>query len=251
MRAIACSFLIASFASAACGQSPDPPISDTRLPVSTLVREDVFAGWRTNDMERYARGEKNIDLLLEQRPAARAECLAWKGGIKLYRGVLALEAGKNEEFERYYQESLDLFAEAKKLAPKYPAVAAIVGGSYVLFADRLPKKYRAAAWSESYDGYHVLWKQQGRSVDRLPEHIRGELLAGLAQSAQRTGHKEEANEYLDKIIELLPDTGYERVAKQWKADPLVAAKSNISCKSCHTAGRLSDRMAKLADLEAK
>jgi len=113
------------------------------------------------------------------------------------------------------------------------------------------RRGQAAAWAAGYDNYQILWKLQGRAVDRLPLHIRGELLAGLAQSAQRTGRKEEVDEYLDKIIEVLPDTGYERVAKQWKADPLVAAKSNISCKSCHTAGRLSDRMAKLAELEAK
>ena len=247
MRTIVLSCLVVYLVGDAFGQSPEPPLSDTRLPVSTLVREDVFAGWRANDMERYARGEKNIDLLLEQRPGERAELLAWKGGTKLYRAVLALEAGKTEEFERFYQESLDLFAEAKKLAPKHPAVAAIVGGSYVLFGDRLPEKYRAAAWSVSYDNYQILWQQQGQALDRLPLHIRGELLAGLAQSAERTGRKEQLDEYLDKIIEVLPDTGYERVAKQWKTDPLAAAKGNISCKSCHNDGRLSERIAKLKD----
>jgi hypothetical protein len=78
-------------------------------------------------------------------------------------------------------------------------------------------------------------------------HIRGELLAGLAQSADRTGRKEERDKYLDKIIEVLPDTGYERIAKQWKADPQSAANTNISCKSCHTEGRLAERIAKLKD----
>ena len=247
MRTIVLSCLVVYWVGDAFGQSPEPPLSDTRLPVSTLVREDVFAGWRANDMERYARGEKNIDLLLEQRPGQRAELLAWKGGTKLYRAVLAREAGKSEEFERYYQETLDLFAEAKKIAPKHPAVAAIVGGSYVLFGDRLPETNRDAAWSESYDNYRILWQQQARGIDRLPTHIRGELLAGLAQSADRTGRKEERDEYLDKIIEVLPDTGYERVAKQWKADPQAIANSNISCKSCHNEGRLSERVAKLKD----
>lgn len=247
MRTIVCSCFLVLLVSDVFGQSPEPPLSNTRLPVSTLVREDVFAGWQANDMERFARAEKNIDLLLEQRPRSRAELLAWKGGTELYRAVLAREAGKTEEFEQTYQASLDLFAEARKLAPKHPAVAAIVGGSYVTFGDRLPEKYRAAAWSVSYDSYKALWKQQARSIDRLPLHIRGELLAGLAQSAERTGRKEELDEYLDKIIEVLPDTGYERVAKQWKTDPLAAAKGNISCKSCHTPGRLAERIALFKD----
>ena len=156
MRTIVLGCLIAYLAGDAFGQSPEPPLSETRLSISTLVREDVFAGWRANDMERYARAEKNIDLLLEQRPAERAELLAWKGGTKLYRAVLALESGEAEEFERLYQESLDLFAEARKLKPQHPAVAAVVGGSYVLFGDRLPEKYRPDAWSLSYDSYQIL-----------------------------------------------------------------------------------------------
>jgi tetratricopeptide (TPR) repeat protein len=247
MRTIVLSCLVVYLAGDAFGQSPEPPLSDTRLPVSTLVREDIFAGWRTNDMERYVRAEKNIDVLLEQRPRERAELLAWKGGTKLYRALLARDAGKTEEFERYYQETLNLFAEAKQLGPKHPAVAAIVGGSYVLFGDRLPDNYRAVAWSQSYDSYRILWQLQAQGIDQLPLHIRGELLAGLAQTAERTGRKEELDKYLDKIIELLPDTGYERVAKQWKTDPQAAANSNISCKSCHTDGRLAERIAKLKD----
>jgi tetratricopeptide (TPR) repeat protein len=245
MRTIVLSCLIAYLAGDAFAQSTEPPLADTRLPVSTLVREDIFAGWRADDMERYARAEKNIDVLLELRPKEKAELLAWKGGTKLYRAVLARDAGNIEEFERFYKATLDLFTEAKQLAPKHPAVAAIVGGSYVLFGDRLPHEYRAVAWTESYDSYQILWQMQAGAIDRLPVHIRGELLAGLAQSADRTGRKAERDEYLDKIIEVLPDTGYERVAKQWKTDPQAAANSNISCKSCHADGRLADRMSKL------
>jgi len=245
MRAIVWSCVALFAVSGVLAESPEPPLDDTRLAVSTLVREDVFSGWMENDMERYARGEKNIDRLLEERPRARAELLAWKGGTKLYRAVLAREAGNEEEFERLYKEATDLFAEAKQLGPKHPAVAAIVGGSYVVFADRLPEKYCAAGWSESYDNYQILWTQQSRFVDRLPLHIRGELLAGVAQSAQRTGRSEELAGYLDKIIEVLPDTGYERTAKQWKEDPSAAAAGNISCQSCHTDGRLGERIAKL------
>jgi len=163
----------------------------------------------------------------------------------VYRALLALESGKNDEFERCYQEALDHFAEAKQLGPQHPAVNAIVGGTFVLFGDRLPEKYRAAAWATGYENYQSLWKLQGKAVDRLPLHIRGELLAGLAQSSERTGRHEELAEYLDKIIATLPDTGYERVAKLWKSDPAAAAKGNISCKSCHSEGRLQDRLAKL------
>lgn len=243
MRMIVGSFLVAFLATFA--DSPDPPISNTRLPVSTLVREDVFAGWMEQDMERFARAEKNLDLLIDQRPRVKDQSLAWKGATKIYRAVLAHEAGKEQEFDRYFQEARQLFGEAKRLGPKNGVVNAVVGGSYGLFADRLPEEHRAAAWAETYDNYDALWQQQSRVVDRLPLHIKGELLAGLAQSAQRTGRKEEFGQYLDKIIEVLPDSHYDQIAREWKADPSAASTGSIMCNYCHEPGRLSARMAKL------
>ncbi|PYT08067.1 MAG: hypothetical protein DMF60_05740, partial [Acidobacteria bacterium] len=68
----------------AAAQTPQAPLSDNRFTVHTLLREDIFAGFLSDDMERFSRGEKNIQLLLEQRPAQRPNLLAWKGGASLY-----------------------------------------------------------------------------------------------------------------------------------------------------------------------
>lgn len=243
MRAILCSCICLLTVSSGFAQTPDPPLDETRLSVHTLLREDVFAGWRADDMERFARAEKNIEQLMQSRPKSRADLLAWKGGTAIYRAVLALEAGETEEFDRHFQQTQDCFAEAKQLAPKSGGVAAVVGGSYVLFADRLPEEHQAQAWSDCYDNYQVLWKLQGPFVDKLPVHIGGELLSGLAQSAQRTKREAELGQFLDKIIEVMPNTRYGRVAQEWKNDPQAAAGDNISCKTCHAPGRLSRKLA--------
>ncbi|MGH9762430.1 MAG: hypothetical protein ACREDR_31375, partial [Blastocatellia bacterium] len=104
-------------------------------------------------------------------------------------------------------------------------------------------EYRAAAWSQAYDNYQRLLKIQGPIVARLPVHLRGELLGGLAQSAQRTGHTQELTHYLDQIQESLPGTPYEAVAKKWKSNPEAAAHGTITCLTCHDAGRLAARLA--------
>jgi tetratricopeptide (TPR) repeat protein len=233
------------FVSVALAQSPEPPLSDTRLTIHTLLREDIFSGFLADDMERFARGEKNIQLLMEKRPDAKAELLAWKGGAALYRAVHALETKHTDEFQKYYRQALDSFAEANKLGAQNGGVAAVTGGSYVVFADRLPKEYRAAAWTQAYDSYRALYKQQSSMLDKLPVHLKGEMLGGLAQSAQRTGHSEEAAQYVDKILEILPNTPYEPVAKKWKANPESAAKTSITCMTCHDGGRLASRIAVL------
>ena len=46
--------------SAAAAQSPDPPLSETRLTVHTLLREDIFAGFMSNNVSRLSRAEQNI-----------------------------------------------------------------------------------------------------------------------------------------------------------------------------------------------
>jgi tetratricopeptide (TPR) repeat protein len=242
MRRISKIFLVAMFVTVAMAQSPEPPLSDTRLTVHTLVREDIFAGFLTDDMERLAKGEKNVQTLLEKRPAAKSDLLAWKASATLYRAVRAHEANRGDEFKQKYREALDLFSQARQASPDNGGVAAITGGTYVVFGDRLPKEYRDAAWSQAYDAYQELWKQQGAVVDKLPVHLRGELLGGLAASAMRTGRTEEAKQHLDKILALLGDTPYEPVAKKWKENPKAAADTSITCMTCHESGRLAARL---------
>lgn len=229
----------------AAAQTPQAPLSDNRFTVHTLLREDIFAGFMTDDLDRFARGEKNIQLLLEQRPAQKANLLAWKGGANLYRAVRAYENKRPDEFQRYYREALDAFSEAAKIPSGNEGVAAVTGGSFGVFADRLPQEYRADAWSKSYENYKALYNQQAAMVERLPVHLRGEVLAGLAQSAQRTGHAEESAQLVDKMVTLMSNTPYESMAKKWKANPAIAANTSLMCMNCHDAGRLEARITAL------
>ncbi|NOT64186.1 MAG: hypothetical protein HOP19_28560, partial [Acidobacteria bacterium] len=104
---------------------------------------------------------------------------------------------------------------------------------------------QAAAWQESYEAFSTLWQAQGAAADKLPIHLRGELLGGLAVSAQRTGRAQEAAELVDRILTLMPDTPYGKVAKQWKENPASAKTVTITCLNCHEQGRLTTRMASL------
>ncbi|MEK7832921.1 MAG: hypothetical protein AAB401_17665, partial [Acidobacteriota bacterium] len=156
-------------------QSPEPPLDDKRLTIHTLVREDIFAGFLQNDLTRLARGEKNVELLMEKRPGSKAELLAWKGGAALYRAVRALEEKRPDEFKQKYQQALDAFDQAEKLQPGNGGVAAVEGGSFVLFSDQLPKELRAAAWERAYSSFQMLWKQQGAGIEKMPVHFKGEV----------------------------------------------------------------------------
>lgn len=242
MRPLKSALLALVLATTAAAQAPDSLLSETRLSVHTLLREDVFAGYRNDNLDRLSKAEQNIEALLKERPGQRANLLAWKAGASTYRAVRAHESGQAEEFGRRYTEALDGFAAAAKLDSGNEGVPAITGGTLALFADRLPEKDRAAAWSKAYDNYSILWKQQGATIEKLPLHFKGEVLAGLTQSAQRTGRNEEAARYLDMMLTVLAGTPYEPLAQQWKSDPKIAATTNLTCKNCHGPGRLANRL---------
>ncbi len=227
-------------------QAPEPPLADTRLTVHTLLREDIFAGFLQNDLTRLARAERNAEQLLSSRPAERAPILAWQGAMALTRAVLANEANQPDQFRQHYQRAQGLFAEAMKLAPADVGVFAITGGSQVGVADRLPAAERAAAWQLSYTAYQQLWKMQGQMIEKLPLHHKGEILSGLAQTADRTGRTDEAAADIERILTLLPDTPYATRAKQWKDDPSGRAKNKLACQTCHGAGTLVARLAEVS-----
>ena len=226
-------------------QSPEPPLLDTRLTVHTLVREDIFAGFMANDMVRFARGERNVEQLLKDRPDQRGNLLAWRGSATMLRAVLAHEARNSGEFLQQLDAARAAFAEAAKQTSGNDGVAAITGGTYAVFADRLPEPQRAAAWADAYTNYSLLWEQQGSMIDKLPVHHRGEVIGGLVQSAQRTGRTEEMAQHLDRMLTLLQGTPYEATAQQWKTNPASAATTRVTCKACHNPGRLSSTLASL------
>lgn len=224
-------------------QAPEPPITDTRLTVHTLLREDVFAGFLQGDVSRMARAERNAELLLASRPSDRPSILAWQGSLALTRAVLANEARQPDQFQHHYRRAQELFAEAMKLGPDVVGVFAITGGSQVSIADRLPAEERKASWELGYTAYQELWKMQGQIIEKLPLHHKGEVLSGLAQAAERTGRRDEAAAGVERILTLLPDTPYASRARQWKDDPAQRATSKLACQTCHGPGTLVARLA--------
>jgi tetratricopeptide (TPR) repeat protein len=246
MRTISLVGLFCFGVSAVLAQAPEPPIADTRLTVHTLVREDVFAGFLQNDLTRLTRAENNLERLLASRPAQRAPLLAWQGGTALTRAVVAHEAGQPDQFRQHYRKAGDLFAEAMKLAPDDVGVFAVTGGTQTTLADRLPPTERTASWELGYTAYQRLWTLQGAMIAKLPLHHQGEVLAGLAQTAQRTGRDAEATAQIERILTMLPDTAYAKRALEWKNNPAARSASKLTCQTCHAPGMLAARVADIS-----
>ena len=240
--------IVTAISSVTPAQAPAPPLNDTRLTVHTLVREDVFAGFLQSDLQRLSRAEGNLEQLLASRPAERAAVLAWQGSTALTRAALAHEASQGEQFRQHYRRALDLFTEAMELGPDNIGVFAIAGGTQTAIADRLPLQERAAGWALGDMAYQRLWTLQQQVIEKLPLHMKGEVLAGLAQTAQRTGRADEANTHIERILALLPDTPYAARARHWKENPSTRAATTLTCQTCHAPGTLVARLADVSKI---
>jgi hypothetical protein len=151
-----------------------------------------------------------------------------------------------DQFRQHYRRAFDLFAEAARLGPDNVGVFAITGGSLASLADRLPAAERATAWEQAYTAYQQLWKMQGAIIEKLPLHHKGEVLSGLAQTAQRTGRSEEVTAQLDRMVALLPNTPYATRAQQWKDNASARTQVTLTCQTCHAPGTLSARLVEIS-----
>lgn len=227
------------FVAASCGLVLSQTGLARRLSVHTQVREDIFAGYITGDMERFEVGVKKLDQLLQENPD-NLPALGWRASTELFRAVRAHEAGKTAEFRKMYDQSIATMDRALSSTPKDPGVIATTGATLILFGDRLPAEKQAESYKKGRALFKELASLQKPVLDRLPLHMRGELLAGLAQSAERLGDWEDAQLYLNQIVKDLPDTPYERKARKWLDQPAAAKGSAMVCQTCHDAGRLEN-----------
>lgn len=208
---------------------------------STWLREDLFAGFLANDIERHNRGMQKVEDLLAANPKA-PDVIAWKGTGVMTRAVKAYESGDRATFDRHYKEAINLLDEAHRMAPSSEGVFAIYGGTLAVFAPKLPPEHQKAAWEKMRQMYSGLYNAQAKTIEQMPLHFKGEVYAALAESEHRLGNAESSRFWLEKIVKSMPESPYQRTAAQWLANPEATNRSRLVCQTCHDPGRLEARL---------
>ena len=208
------------------------------VPFYTWVREDTFAGFMDDDMTRFERGVQRAEAYLEENPE-RADAANWVGATNVYRAVRAFRAGDNAAGEDLLRSAMTAMDQAVSRAPNDVGIRATAGGTLVLFASQLPAEHHRAVMEKAREHYAALYRVQSPALAHLPLHIKGELLAGVAETEFRVGDKDRAASVLNTIVKELPGTAYARTAETWlQAPDKVTRESRLACQSCHEAGRL-------------
>jgi hypothetical protein len=214
------------------------------IPFYTWVREDTFAGFLEDDLTRFARGEQKVLEYLNETPG-RPDATNWLGATKVYRAIRAFDAGDRPAGDRLLREALEAMDQAVAAAPEDQGIRATAGGTLAFLAPRLPEAHYRPALEKAREHYAVLYRLQAPAAATFPLHIKGELLAGVAETEFRVGDRQRANEVLRRIVAEMPDSAYARTAAAWLASPeSVTRQTRLVCQSCHQPGRLTSWMAR-------
>jgi hypothetical protein len=234
LRALA---LGAAVAASVAAQEPRPK----GVPFYTWVREDTFAGFMADDLTRFERGMAKAQEYRTE-DATNMDALNWLGAGNIYRAVRAYAAGDQANGDRLFRDGMAMMDKAIATQPTNAGIRATHGGTLMLFAGRLPDRHYDAAIAKARESYAALYKAQAPALDKFPLHLKGEALAGVAETEFRGGNRETATTFLERIVADMPNTGYARVAASWlKAPEAVTKTSRLVCQSCHEPGRLSAR----------
>jgi hypothetical protein len=139
--------------------------------VSTWVREDLFAGFLVDDMDRLETGMQKLDEILAQEPSDLG-ALAWRASVDYYLALRAHEADNRVDFERLYGRAMDAFRSLYESAPEEISVLAVTSGATSLMAGRFPEPQKTESYQLSRDRFEQLARLQRENFDKMPLHHR-------------------------------------------------------------------------------
>ncbi len=195
-----------------------------------IVRADFFAGFR-GDAARLEKGMKRCEEELATNPT-NAEALVWHGAGLMF---MAGQAGQRQDFATASERARRGRAEldrADQIAPDSLSVMLVRAVTLSASAPNVRDRAQGRVMQESaVAAFERALAIQTPYLDRLSEHSRGELLAGLAEGWSRLGETERSRGYLERIVKEMPDTRYQARARAWLEDGPQSGP--MTCLTCH------------------
>ena len=209
-------------------RAQNAPASPPRF--DEIVRADFFAGFR-GDTARLEKGMKLCEEELATNPT-NADALVWHGAGLMF---MAGQAGQRQDFATASERARRGRAElerADQIAPDSLSVMLVRAVTLSASAPNVRDRAQGRVMQESaVAAFERALAIQTPYLDRLSEHSRGELLAGLAEGWSRLGETERSRGYLERIVKEMPDTRYQARARAWLEDGPQSGP--MTCLTCH------------------
>ncbi len=198
--------------------------------VDAKVRNLFFAGFN-GDTKSMETGLKATEELLATEPN-NGEAMVWHGSGVYFQGGQAFQQGDSARGMQLFLKGSEEMAKAVASHPDDPAVLAPRGA--VLLQSTVGMQGPQVAGlvrTGVRDLEHVLVIEDAYFA-KLDEHMRGQVLFGIADGYSRLGENEKARPYFQRVVKELPNTEYQRRADTWLATGKLTPAQSM-CVGCH------------------
>jgi hypothetical protein len=195
------------------------------------VREDFFAGF-AGDSARFERGMKTCEEMLAANPKDPA-ALVWHGGGVFFQAGMAFRNGDATKGVELNQRGLKEMNDAVALAPDSLQTRIPRGAILIASARFMEDAFAKPLLVTGVADYEKVLELEQPYLQNVSVHGRGELLGGLADGYRRLGNTEKSREFLQRMVQELPGSPYQKQAQRWLADLGAVSKQERFCLGCH------------------
>jgi len=194
------------------------------------VRELFFAGFAGNQ-DALQRGMAMCEETLAEDPD-HPGALVWQASGWFYESSFAFAEGDPETGMALYDKSVAQFDRAVALAPDSLETLIPRAAVYLSVAPYVTHAPTRNQLLETVIGdYTKALKLQEPYFDTISLHGQGELLGALAEALWLLERRDEAQVYLSRIIDELPESPYALMAQRQLDEP--ETRTQLTCLGCH------------------
>jgi tetratricopeptide (TPR) repeat protein len=214
-----------------CSQPREIRAADSQFRLETQIREDFYAGFR-GDRAALDRAMAAAQKVLDAQPA-HAEALVYLGSATLViSGRAFLDENDMQKGMELWEKGNAMMDKAVELQPDNIDVRNQRGATLLVASRKVPGDWQPAMLEKSLTDFNRILEITKDGFSTLPERVRGELLASLADGYDRSGDKDKSRAQLERIVKELPGTEYAKRAEAWLKDPSypVEKRTCIDCQ---------------------
>ena len=214
-----------------CSQPREIRAADSQPRLEKQILDEFIAGFR-GDHAALDRAMVAAQKLLDAQPA-HAEAMVYLGSATLViSGRAFLEENDMQKGMELWEKGNAMMDKAVELQPDNVDVRNQRGATLLVASRKVPGDWQPALLEKSLADFNAILAIHKDHFSALPERVRGELLASLADGYDRSGDKDKSRAQLERIVKEMPGTEYAKRAEAWLKDPSypVEKRTCIDCQ---------------------
>ena len=195
------------------------------------VRAQFFSGF-FGDQAALEKAMTSAEAVIAANAPETPEALAWHGGGLMVQSGQRFRAGEGRAAGELWARGLGEMERAGQLAPKNPAVLIPRAAIWFAVSRQAPPDRARPLLEKAISDYELVYHIQESYFDTLNNHMKSQLLFGLADGYNRTGNPEKAKFYFEKLSALGSGVDHVDQARRYLAGETYTV-TGPGCGGCH------------------